>query len=68
MSDDPKIPRILGKEFSAASLAVEAEAGALSLRGFAGAPQAARSRGDQQYFFVNGRFVRDRDRFAWDSV
>jgi len=55
-----RVAAILGKEFSAASLPVEAEAGALSLRGFAGAPQAARNRGDQQYFFVNGRFVRDR--------
>ncbi len=55
-----RVAAILGKEFSAASLPVEAEAGTLSLRGFAGAPQAARSRADQQYFFVNGRFVRDR--------
>ena len=55
-----RVAAILGKEFSAASLTVEAEAGTLSLRGFAGAPQAARSRADQQYFFVNGRYVRDR--------
>jgi DNA mismatch repair protein MutL len=55
-----RVAAILGKEFSAASLPVEAEAGMLSLRGFAGAPQAARSRADQQYFFVNGRYVRDR--------
>ncbi len=55
-----RVAAILGKEFSAASLPVEAGAGTLSLRGFAGAPQAARSRADQQYFFVNGRYVRDR--------
>src|SRR4051812_32654614 len=55
-----RVAAILGKEFSAASLPVETEAGTLSLRGFAGAPQAARSRADQQYFFVNGRYVRDR--------
>ena len=55
-----RVAAILGKEFLAASLPVEAEAGTLSLRGFAGAPQAARSRADQQYFFVNGRYVRDR--------
>src|SRR5471030_2210374 len=54
-----RVAAILGKEFSAASLPVEAEAG-ISLRGFAGAPQAARNRADQQYFFVNGRYVRDR--------
>ena len=55
-----RVAAILGREFSAGSLPVEVEAGTLSLRGFAGAPQAARSRADQQYFFVNGRFVRDR--------
>ncbi len=55
-----RVAAILGKEFSAASHALEAEAGTLALRGFAGAPQAARSRADSQYFFVNGRFVRDR--------
>ncbi len=55
-----RVAAILGAEFSAASLPVEVEAGTLSLRGFAGAPQAARNRADQQFFFVNGRFVRDR--------
>ncbi len=55
-----RVAAILGKEFSAASLAVDAEAGALALAGYAGAPQAARNRADAQYFFVNGRYVRDR--------
>jgi len=55
-----RVAAILGKEFSAANLPVDAEAGTLSLRGFAGAPHAARGRADSQYFFVNGRYVRDR--------
>ncbi len=51
---------LLGRGFLDASLTVEAQAGALRLHGLAGNPQAARSRADAQYFFVNGRFVRDR--------
>ncbi len=51
---------LLGKDFLTASLAVEAQASTLRLHGMAGAPQAARARADTQYFFVNGRFVRDR--------
>ncbi|HVC11544.1 MAG TPA: DNA mismatch repair endonuclease MutL [Burkholderiales bacterium] len=51
---------LLGRDFLSASLAVEAQAGTLRLHGMAGTPQAARARADSQYFFVNGRFVRDR--------
>jgi DNA mismatch repair protein MutL len=51
---------LFGREFLRASLPVEAQAGALRLYGLAGAPAAARSRADAQFFFVNGRFVRDR--------
>jgi DNA mismatch repair protein MutL len=51
---------LMGREFFQASLPLEARAGALRLHGLAGAPAAARARADSQYFFVNGRFVRDR--------
>ena len=51
---------LLGQEFLDASVPVEAQAGSLRLSGLAGMPQAARARADAQYFFVNGRFVRDR--------
>jgi DNA mismatch repair protein MutL len=51
---------LLGDEFIRNSLPVEAQAGTLRLSGIAGSPQAARARADSQYFFVNGRFVRDR--------
>ncbi len=50
----------LGAEFAAASVGVDAQAGPLRLHGLAGTPQAARNRADAQYFFVNGRYVRDR--------
>src|SRR5688572_20018630 len=51
---------LLAREFVDASFAVDAQSGPLRLHGLAGAPQAARNRADMQYFFVNGRFVRDR--------
>ncbi len=57
---DERAAALLGGEFCAASLPVEAQAGHMRLRGLAGSPQTARSRADTQYFFVNGRYVRDR--------
>ncbi|HEY5638217.1 MAG TPA: DNA mismatch repair endonuclease MutL [Burkholderiales bacterium] len=64
---------LLGREFFDAAIPVEAAAGHLRLYGLAGSPQAARARADQQYFFVNGRFVRDRllahaARAAWRDL
>jgi DNA mismatch repair protein MutL len=51
---------LLGTDFMGASVPVDERAGPLRLHGLAGTPQAARSRADTQYFYVNGRFVRDR--------
>jgi DNA mismatch repair protein MutL len=55
-----RMAALLGRELVEASVAVEAQAGPLRLFGLAGTPQAAKARADSQYFFVNGRFVRDR--------
>lgn len=52
--------QVLGTDFARARLALDEEAGTLHLYGFAGLPTASRGRPDQQYFFVNGRFVRDK--------
>ena len=51
---------ILGSEFSGARLPLEESAGPLHLHGFIGLPTASKARGDAQYFYVNGRFVRDK--------
>lgn len=50
----------LGEEFAEAHRVVEEAAGPLYLRGVIGAPTASRARADRQFFYVNGRFVRDR--------
>ena len=55
-----RITEVIGAEFSAAATAVDAHAGPLRLSGFVGLPAAARGTRDDQYFFVNGRFVRDK--------
>ena len=59
-ASDQRCAHILGEEFSSASLSVSEQAGPLQLHGLIGLPTAARSRADSQYFYVNGRFVRDK--------
>jgi DNA mismatch repair protein MutL len=55
-----RIADVLGEDFLAQSVAVDHRAGPLRVWGRAGVPDAARSRADQQFAFVNGRFVRDK--------
>ena len=55
-----RIAALLGEDLVQTGLRVDAQSGGLRLSGIAGSPHAARSRADGQYFFVNGRFVRDR--------
>ena len=52
--------QILGEAFAQARLPLEESAGPVRVRGFVGLPTAARGRADAQYFYVNGRFVRDK--------
>ncbi|WP_420476735.1 DNA mismatch repair endonuclease MutL [Noviherbaspirillum sp. ST9] len=57
---DKRSAHILGNEFAGARLQLDESAGPLRLHGFVGLPTAARARADSQYFYVNGRFVRDK--------
>jgi DNA mismatch repair protein MutL len=59
-SSEQRIGDVLGEDFIAESRPFEHSAGPLALSGRAGLPEAARSRADQQYVWVNGRYVRDK--------
>lgn len=61
-ASDPsaRVSKILGEVFATAHLPLNERAGPLAVYGCAGLPTASRGRADQQYFFVNGRFVRDK--------
>lgn len=55
-----RIARLCGQQFIEQSVAVEVEASGLRLHGWMGLPTFSRSQADMQYFYVNGRVVRDR--------
>ncbi|MDQ0569355.1 DNA mismatch repair protein MutL [Variovorax paradoxus] len=57
---EQRLADALSDDFVAQSVAVDHLGGAVRVVGRAGIPDAARSRGDQQFFYVNGRFVRDK--------
>ncbi|WP_341890792.1 DNA mismatch repair endonuclease MutL [Variovorax sp. YR752] len=59
-SAEQRLRDVLDDEFVAASREVALDMGVLRVHGRAGLPEAARSRADQQYVYVNGRYVRDR--------
>jgi len=55
-----RIAAILGEEFDATALSVDESSGSLRLTGAIGSPAHSRSARDAQYFYVNGRYVRDK--------
>ena len=57
---DARLGDVLGEEFVQASVAVDHVHSGMRVVGRAGLPDAARSRADHQFAYVNGRYVRDR--------
>jgi DNA mismatch repair protein MutL len=63
-ADEPlahaRLSRLLGEEFLAHALPVDDSAVELRLSGLVASPAFTRSQGDMQFFYVNGRVVRDK--------
>jgi len=57
---DSRLSDVLGAEFVNNSVAVDHVHSGMRVLGRAGLPDAARSRADHQFAYVNGRYVRDR--------
>jgi len=57
---EARLRAVLGEEFLARAVPVTHAAGAVALSGWIGLPTAARAQPHEQFWFVNGRAVRDR--------
>ena len=55
-----RLRSVVGPAFAERALDLDFEGAGARLRGWVGLPTDARSQADQQYFYVNGRLVRDR--------
>lgn len=55
-----RVAAVLGKSFLQHALAVEFEAAGMRLWGWVGEPGYSRSQADAQYFYLNGRMIRDK--------
>lgn len=55
-----RVATLLNTIFMDSAVTIEVEAAGLQLQGWVGLPTFSRSQADMQYFFVNGRVVRDK--------
>lgn len=53
-----RVSDVFGKQFSQDLLPVEVHTAMCSVTGFVGKPESAKKKGGQDYFFVNGRYMR----------
>ncbi len=58
--DMARIAAILGSDFAAAALAVSSPKGELMIQGAIAKPSFSKGRSDKQYFYINGRYIKDR--------
>lgn len=59
-SSERRVAEIFGPTFMEQALYIEYDAAGLKLWGWVGLPTFSRSQADLQYFYVNGRIIRDR--------
>ncbi len=55
-----RVAAVLGEEFADGALPVEESGGQIAIRGAISSPSHAKGTRDAQYFFVNGRCIRDK--------
>ncbi len=55
-----RITQILGSNFSSNAIYLDHAGAGLTLRGWIAQPTYSRSQADQQYFYVNGRMIKDK--------
>ena len=55
-----RLRRVMGKDFLEHVIRIDEERGGIGLRGWVAEPRYNRARSDRQFFFVNGRAVKDR--------
>ena len=58
--EESRLAAILGKDFLSRAVTIHHQAGPVQISGWIGLPTASRAQPDQQFWFVNGRSVRDR--------
>lgn len=59
-SKEKRLAQVFGEEFLTHALRIEFEGVDLHMEGWIGEPTFSRSQPDMQYFYVNGRFVKDK--------
>lgn len=60
VNDSRRVQAVCGDNMPEHSLYIEEERHGMYLRGWTGLPSFSRSQADMQYFFVNGRLIRDK--------